>query len=406
MKTVMWELKKNPIRPAVLFVLTVAALILNFAVAKYWFGRSAASTTDGYKRGYDEVYGRVEGRITLENMEWIASEKKRLDKAVADGGFSTEEDPDGTYTGYVFSDSELFDCLYADAKYAYEYASFAKNVSEKADDAAELYEEKGSPSLSRRYREMSESFRGRRITSFYRTDGWRDYFSYEFSDLLVIFLITAGISALFSQEKETGMDMLLKLSRKGRLRAPAAKIATAMFLTFIISALFSAEDFIFYAVSFGLRGFSNPVYSLPEFKTSVLTVSIGGYVLINYFFRLIGFLTFASLVMLVSGEAGGNLLAFGCGAAVFVGSIVIYAVCPSASFLPLLNSIKICSGFDMTNIFGVFLPRLICAAAVQLFIFAVCVSLVFARHTERAIKREGKGKEAKTDALRSEMGAI
>ena len=92
MRQLLWEGKKNPIPAGFLFGILAVLLFLNWAVAEKEISRLRAGNTEEYYRGQDRAYANVEGTITTANMEWVVSEKNRLDALILGGNFSTEED--------------------------------------------------------------------------------------------------------------------------------------------------------------------------------------------------------------------------------------------------------------------------------------------------------------------------
>lgn len=377
MSKLLYEIKKNPVHPKVLLVIVVAFLFINGVVVNYWISRYTADKTPEYQEGYDAVYNLVEGEITLEHMEWIISEKERLNEIILGGQFSTEEGQSGTYTGYIYSDNNLFNDLYDNAKYAYEYASYAQSIANKAESNAMLYEEKGALKLARQYWFMSEQFAGRSIAFFYRTNGWEEYLSYEFSNLPVLLLIMMCFSSLFSQERETGMSILLKITPSGIKRARLHKVATAFAFTWAFTTLFSLQDLLLFGFNYKLRGFKNPIYSIPVFQQTLLKVDIGSYVLINYLLKLIGMWFFTALVLLCSVRFKSNMLAFGGSVGVLIGGILVNAFVPLASFIPLLNSINIFSRFDVIDVCGVCVPQYLWQTVFVIILCIVCILLVY-----------------------------
>ena len=87
MRQLLWEGKKNPIPAGFLLGLLVVLLFLNWAVAEKEISRLRAGNTEEYYRGQDRAYATVEGTITTANMEWVVSEKNRLDTLILGGGF-------------------------------------------------------------------------------------------------------------------------------------------------------------------------------------------------------------------------------------------------------------------------------------------------------------------------------
>lgn len=348
MRQLLWEGKKNPIPAGFLLGLLVVLLFLNWAVAEKEISRLRAGNTEEYYRGQDRAYATVEGTITTANMEWVVSEKNRLDTLILGGDFSTEEDPEHTYTGYAYSDYHLFQKLYADAEYAYNYGAFSADVVEKAQDNLELYRQKGSEILEAYYGQMAQSFRNRWIPAFYRTDGWDSYFSYSFSNLLIMLFLIVTMAPLFSQERENGMTVRLRMTPTGVWWSRIYKILMACLSAFGVTVLFSVQDYLIFANAYGFRGLSNPVYSVQAFRTTGLHISLGGYVVCNFIMKMVGIWGFLMGLLLLSATLPNSILSFGSGCGALLASILLQTFCPILSCLPLMNSITLCSEFHMT----------------------------------------------------------
>lgn len=368
------EAKKTLFHPFLL-VSALLLFLVNGWMASNRIERYQAEYSDEYLAAYDTLYGKIEGAITLDNMKWVVSEKQRLNQIIQSGQFSTEPNQHGTYTGYVFSDNNLLEQLYQDARYAYEYAAFARQTADAARENATLYEEKENATLVKRYNEMARRFEGRRVTDFYRTQGWEEYFSYSFSNLSILLLLIVGLAPFFSREQETGMCTLIRLTPGGVRKARLQKLILAFGFTWLVTTLFVVQDYLLFQAAYGFRGWGNPLYAIQAFQTSPLSVTIGGYLGINYAAKWLGAWVFTSLVLLASALSGSDIAALVASGVLFVGELLLGQIAPLASFLPLLNSIELSTSFDLWN---ASFPQLALQAMVQGGIALVCTALVCA----------------------------
>ena len=381
------EAKKILLNPFLL----VSALFLFFVNG--WMGASRidrylAEYSDDYLAAYDTLYSKIEGDVTLNNMKWVVSEKQRLNNVIQSGQFPTEPNQPGTYTGYVFSDNNLVNQLYEDARYTYEYAAFAQETADAARQNAALYTAKGNEALVKRYNEMARRFEGRSVTDFYRTDGWEEYFSYGFSNLPILLLLIVGLAPAFSREREIGMCTLLRLTPSGVRKARLQKLVLAFGFTWLVTTLFSMQDFLLFHAAYGFRGWGNPLYAIPAFRTSPLSVTIGEYLGINYAAKWLGAWVFASLVLLASALSGSDVASLVVSSGLFVIEIFIGQAVPLASFLPLLNSIELNVDFNLWN---ASVPQFALQTIVQAGIALVCICLACAADSLRygRIPKEG-----------------
>lgn len=381
------ELKKSSLRTYTLLLLIICLLLINGVMLTEKIELYNADTTSDFRAGYNDVYNRVEGAITIENMNWIISEKNRLNELIISGQFSTEACQDTTYTGYVYSDNNLINELYDDAKYACDYENYAKNIELKAIDASRIYSEKGNKELSEKYQFIANRFSNRRITRFYRTNGWEEYFSYEFSNLPILLLIVISIFSLFPQEHETGMDVLLRITPDGFQHTTAHKILTALLLSWCITTIFSIEDFCFFASSYGFCGLSNPLYSIQTFQNTLLSINIGTYVVINYLMKFLGACSFTTLTLISSILLRSNILSFMGSIVTLILEIILNSIFPVASFLPLLKSMDICSVIEWHNLFGLHIPLPLSQSATQLIVCVLGTTVIYLINTTASKKR-------------------
>lgn len=386
MKSILREFYKSPIHPKIILLIMAIFLVGNCLMSVYWIGRYQADKTSEYLEAYDTVYRIVEGKITQAKMKWLVAEKARLNEIIQGGEFSVEADSEGTYTGYVYSDNNLINGLYADARYAFEYATYAQGITEKAEEAATLYTEKGSYDLAEYYTVMAKQFRGRQITSFFRTYGWEEYFSYGFSSLVLLLMITLVVSAFFSQERETGMDALLEITPHGLRRALIEKLISAFAFTTVLTFLISLLDYLVFLEAFGLRGLNCPLYALSAFQQTSMNITILEYVLLNFALKLQAMYTFTGLILWCSASSkSSNLHAFGKSLGVIAVEILLSAFFPLLSFLPLCNSIDLCADFAWNRMIE--LPQVVISWILQVL---VCVLASAAACWQGVARTKGK----------------
>jgi len=371
-----WELKKLPINIWLLFLILFAMLLLNYFVATEKIQRNTAAITDDYQRGLEDVYSIVEGPITLEKMNWIISEHNRLSDIIHGGQFSTEKDEENTYTGYVFSDNVLFEQIYEEAKYAFEYRIDAQNISYTAKENAAYYQNRSNKDIATYYSAMADTFQGRDIPNFYRTYGWMSYFEYEFSNLMVLLMIMIGLSTIFSLEWEFGTKSIIRVIFGGVHKSRRDKMMFALLFVFLITTCFSIQDYLIFASQYGFRGLNNPLYAIPEMKQTTLNISVGAFILLNFFLKMFGMCIFAIQLMLISALVKCSLYAFSGSVMCLMLHILLSAAESSASVLPLLNSEQLCSKFEGFAIEGFLVLRIFSQVGIQFVIGHCCLLLL------------------------------
>ena len=371
-----WELKKFPLNIWLFFLILLVMLLLNYFVATKKIQRNTAAITDDFQRGLDDVYSVVEGPITLEKMNWIISEHNRLSDIIQDGQFSTEKDEENTYTGYVFSDNALFEQVYQEAKYSFEYGTEAQRIASTAKENAEYYQNRSSKKLATYYLAMANAFQSRNIPGFYRTDGWMSYFEYEFSNLMVLLTIMIGLSTIFSLEWEFGTKSIIRVISGGTQKSRRDKLLFALLFVFLITTLFSIQDYLIFAGHYNFSGLNNPLYAVPEMRETPLNISLGVFILVNFFVKLFGMCAFAVHLLLVSAVVKCNLYAFSGRVICLMLHILLNAVESNLSVLPLFNCAHLCSKFEGFALGGFFVLRIFSRACIQFIIGCCCLLLL------------------------------
>ena len=375
MRNLKWELQKSPINIWLLLLILIGMLLVNGFVATKKIHRNTAAITDDYRRGLNNVYSIVEGSITLEKMNWIISEHNRLDNIIQKGQFSTEKDEENTYTGYVFSDNALFEQIYEETKYAFNYEIEAQEIVSVAMENVVYYQNRSNESKAAYYSAMADAFKNRGISDFYRTEGWMSYLEYEFSNLMVLLAIMIELSTTFSLEWELGTKSIMCVISGGVHKCRRDKLLFTMLFVFLITSCFSIQDYLIFADQYSLQGLNNPLYAIPEMRETPLNISIGLFLLLNFLAKLLGMWFFSLQLLLLSMLMKCNLYAFSSSVMVLAIHILLNAMGSDISVLSLFNSVQLCSEFKGIAIANYFVPYIFSPIVIQ-FIIACCCWLL------------------------------
>ena len=272
--------------------------------------KSYGRMQNDFNKAYYKVYDQVSGRMTDEKISFVVSEYKRTKSIVDSGNFSTEPNQPGTYTGYIYGDMGMFYELFERMDYAYNYKDRLSKVLDKAKNNVNFFSEKNNIFEVRNNTKIIETYDNRKIDTFYDTDGFKFLINYDFSSLLIIFMIILGLVPVFSGEKFCRMNIIIKTTNIGKRKIIKTKLFSAYIYTFFISLLFLATDIITYAVLFGFDGANNCIYSIDEFIFSPLTIKIWQYLLLAYFIKLICFFVLTSIILLCSTLFSENIFPF------------------------------------------------------------------------------------------------
>ena len=331
----------------------VIFLFLNAFMCQSIIERQTSEYTKKFIEAHKNIYQNVEGKITKGKVDFVISEKNRLNDIVLSGEYNTNFDLKNTYTGYIFSDNNLIDALYDDIYYSYNYSNYSKRIKEAAKINSDKYLKKGNTSLSREYIFMSKCFDKREIFSFYSTMGWDKYFTYSFSNLLIILIIIVGCSSIFSKEKECGMSIILHTTFYGKKEIAFYKILASISFSFLIVIIFSIEDFIIFDYNYSLTGFFNPIYSIREFKTTGLNMNIIQYVILNFLTKYLGTLIICNLVIITSSLSKSDTFSLLCNFFIFFIHIFVYLKSEDHSILSLMNIYPYTISFNTFSFAGI-----------------------------------------------------
>lgn len=326
------------INKKIVIVIVFVALLINGINCMNIVKRS--NKTDIYRQSerVKQVYDKVEGQITVEKVNYIFREYERLESIVRSGDYSKEYDKN-TYTGYIEADYILFMELYKDIVYVSQYAQNSEKIVAKAQEGIDVFAYKNNEYMAEYNRKLTDLYEKRVITNYYgNTNGWKKYFNYQFSNLIVVMLIIFLNAALFAGEREEKMSVILLTSRKGRTRTFIDKITAGILVSLFVATIIYLEDFVIFYFGFGLKGAMNPIYSLPEWELCPLNVSIAEFALIIYCFRMIGVIILTVVVMLASGIADNSLWASVMSVSFIIVAVIINNLKLPCDFLYLMSS--------------------------------------------------------------------
>jgi len=150
-----------------------------------------------------------------------------------------------------------------------------------------------------RNRLICQAYQNRRIPE-YRTTFWAEvFFDYDFSSLLCVFMLIAGLSACYTGEKESRMKTLIRVSNKS-VRTDAAKIASAAVYCAFLSLYFALFDLLSLDFLVGVDGINMPVYSVETLQSSPFGFSLLSAIFLWTIMRFIAIFSIALIILYVS----------------------------------------------------------------------------------------------------------
>lgn len=248
--------------------------------------------------GYRAIYNEAKGPFTEEKINFVVEGLKKNQLLVEAGQYDPEKiDPD-TYTGHIYGDMGIFTELYAKMDYAYNYRNSITKVLDTARQNIAFYDQYGNEAAKIRNSDILQRYDNRNISAFYDTVSFTEYFDYHFSTLLILILISLGVSGTFSSEQENGMDMLLKSTKFGNGHTFAAKMVAAMFFTVFISFLFLLTDLLSFEIFYGFDGWFEPLYSIDAYRFTPCRMKIITFFTLESLGKLISYEFFTLLLIL------------------------------------------------------------------------------------------------------------
>lgn len=131
------------------------------------------------------------------------------------------------------------------------------------------------------------------------TRGWSSLLSHTSIDFFLILCMILVFTPLFCYEFESGMDVLLLSSKKGKYKATIYKLLGAFALGVLLTILFSFLEYICIDRMVGLQNGDYPLKSLDFFKSSEYDISLNQAFLITIMNRTLGSLILALMISII-----------------------------------------------------------------------------------------------------------
>jgi len=218
--------------------------------------------------------------------------------------------------------------------------------------------------------------------------GWDRLFSYDSSGFLGLVTLLFIGCVIFSYDKNCGIDVIIKTTKKGKYPTIWTKIIAGIILAIIISISFSLSTFIIIGI---FRGYSNPLNAVQLLSDYLLcpfnTTFVGAYI-ISSLLKIGSCIVFVLIVSFIS--VFFNKYAFTLfGGAFLIAINYIISITNTSSQYKFLNLLSISSTYDMlsryhaVSIFNEAINFLIVAVVTAIIICIICIIgivLVFPSH--------------------------
>mgnify|MGYP000529732067 FL=1 len=132
------------------------------------------------------------------------------------------------------------------------------------------------------------------------TRGWQSILEHDSLDFSLIICIIIVMTALWGNEYETQMDMMLRSCKKGKYQTPFAKVVLGGILSVVLSAIFQLIQMIYLAGSVGFSHGNYSIQSLKFFQNFSYHITLRSAVVTIFIMRLIGAVLLSFMIMLIN----------------------------------------------------------------------------------------------------------
>lgn len=400
MRLVFFEIKKMMFKPILIILLAVFTAADIYLLAVNSSEYAPFSSMKSAEDFFNSCCEKVEGQLTNDSIEWVIDRYNESASKIS-GDFSTKYDADQSYTGYLQMDYNVFSELYNGMKQAYRYGDNTEKIIEKAKENAAYFSQNNIPVQAEKFNSMISVYEGRHIDSFYRTDGFEAYFAHNLSSLLALLITVFALAGAVSSERENDMVSLILPSKRGTNGVIWPRLAAAAVMSVFFVVWFTAVDIATVAVTNGLYGWQNPLYSLPEYTYTSVNYSIGMHVTISALLKIVGLCTVSFGIIAISSLSRSTLISFSVSIAMLIALIVIddrALFIGSTKFVSFLNPVSlftlqdIIKSYATVQLFGYNLTSFIAAVCTGLFVMLALfiVSAAVLRLSARKARRNSR----------------
>ncbi|MGN0682213.1 MAG: hypothetical protein ACI4JY_00940 [Oscillospiraceae bacterium] len=337
--------------------------------------RAANTRRNGDGRAwYWSVYKQYCGEISNEKIADFRDISNSLSAQYSSGNYSPSYN--GAYiTGYLAGDYVLYNIdIKPEISYAVTYPNISNAIATKAYENIDIYNSVGMSYEAQRNRLIYQAYQNRFIPE-YRTTFWSEiFFKYDFSSLLCIIMLVAGLSSCFTNERESGMKTLI-IAAKQNAKTDFAKIISSAVYSAFLSVYFTLSDLISLHLLVGVDGLNMPIYSAETLQKSPFQFSFFSAIMLWIFIRFVSLFLISLIILLVS-KLSANTIVSICSAFVACLLLMLFSGWNKNVFNPVcsLNPSSYFEEFSALNICGFPILTLYIALAA---LAIECIILVF-----------------------------
>ena len=370
----------------------LVGVVLLLALDIYNIVANEADTDYPADIGYWQIYGHIEGTMTNENISFVMSNYERLSALVASGEFEAEAPSGEFYTGYAFGDWVVFDKHRQEMERIFLYNSTIQALRSSAEENIAFYESVGNGYESKRSGLVAATYGTRILDHYYEMSGIHKYLSYDFSSLLIMFLLVLVACPVFAHERESGTDQVTMAAIKGRHRTALAKKHAVMSIALTLCLIFSLSDLVCFSIVSHLNGWTAPVYQVKQFGFSPLTMSVWQFAFVSFLLKCLGCAIISQIILFFSSLLKNTVAAFALSVLLFLLCVGLYgqSAFDLANPVSFLYSRDFLAAPSFANIHGMPVGRfqlVILAGIIEVSVVYAAVHLAYVRGVSVAGKK-------------------
>lgn len=409
MRIIAFEIRKNILRKPVIIPMILLLLINIFAVL-YQSSHVQDIFSDEVDINqltekeyvyYQELHKEFDGNITKEKQQELISLHNNLEEIINEGSY-TKEYTNEAKTGYIFGDYYLVHKgFYTPMEYMVSYYSINNDMVEKANDNILFYEKTNNKYEIDKNKYIVNNYKNRCISDFYDVSGWKNLFSYNFSDVLLIIALMLLTLPMFYQERTNGMEKIVKGTIKGCKTYTFGKICSVVIGISVFTVLLMLCNYIVFNCVYGLCDGNMPIYALDCYKYTPFNITLNeaylaitgmklvAMIVISIIFTFIAYISKNPIITFI-GFVGVVCLGLYCSGYIYCEDIFksLLAIISPFSLLKFSDIIK---EFNEINLIGHFDLKILCCIKIQVIFGIVMFCFVSGMSKIRKHKIESTG---------------
>lgn len=265
-----------------------------------------------YNNDPDSIYAKIR-----EHSDFEETQRNLLTDALLAGNTDFEilslpnqYAPDG------YSDQDLFDILLSYVNYSGNYSNTIKSIITQAALKKDEFSRNTSFEDS-----FSYNYQNKIISKYadlpskidFPVDlvrGWDIYFEYEYTNLFIFFSLLISVVILYTTDSTKGLSSLIRTTRYGRRMNALVKLLTAVIFCIFIVVLFYSSILAYIGLSLGFSTCDAPLQLLPNFSLCPYLISVGDYLSILVFSRILSFIVLTVFLSVICAFAQRPVLSF------------------------------------------------------------------------------------------------